>query len=174
MKFFRSVVTILASLIVLLLIVNKVCSKYPDYILFKSGISKSDIVLQMNKSIYYNVYLYESIDNSLKYIVIGKANSSDYGYTVKQNETLPMNNSYNLIHSAYSDVAEGGTPVPKSVLAGYIDTDKIKNPQFLLQGGDSIIPTLTSHKGNILYFIHDVGYPIEGRTSEMLKVKSSD
>ncbi|QNU66741.1 hypothetical protein EHE19_018180 [Ruminiclostridium herbifermentans] len=83
-----------------------------------------------------------------------------------------MNTSYNFLYSAYSEIAEGGTPVSKSVLAGYVDTDKIQNLQFLLHGRDSITPSLTSYKGNILFFIHDVGYAIEGKTSEMLKLKS--
>jgi hypothetical protein len=105
-----------------------------------------------------------------------KKNSGDSDYIVRQNETLSMNDSYSFIYSNYPHISKGGTPNSNCVLAGYVDIKKIKNPQFFIEGTNMVTPTMskTSDDGTKLYFIHDTGQALQGKASDMLKVKSSN
>jgi hypothetical protein len=174
MKKIRNILVIAVTLLILLFIANKASLKYPDYVLLKNGVFKSDIILEMKKSIYYNSYLYKGKDNTVKYIVIGKNNSGDYAYKVLKDEELPINAPYNYIYSIYPDVATGGIPKNKCVLAGYVNLNKIKKPQFLIKGINTITPTLYKSKGDILYFIYDSGMTLQGNTASVLIVKNDD
>ncbi len=175
MRRLRITLFIIISLVLLLAAANKVCERSPDYILFRNGVLPRDVILKTNNNTYYNGYIYRD-KNSLKFIVIGKNNSSDYSYTVKQKEVLQMKDSYGFIYSDCPEVGSGGLPQSKGILVGYVNTVEIPKPEFLLAGIDIITPTLstTSEDGSMLYFIHDAGYTLHGKTSVMLKVKSKD
>ena len=105
MKIFARIIIATLALVSLIFLLDRYCIRYPEYVLHKKGISKSDILLTENKDD-FNIYLYKKDKNKIGLINLFKQTSQSKEWKVYTNEIEKMDKSV-ILTTHYGFVANG-------------------------------------------------------------------
>jgi hypothetical protein len=166
-----SIITIIIASIIII-VGDKIARCFPEYVLFKSGINHSDVILSMDRE-GSKIYLFRN--NSKGQTKIGlirlcKFNSDALEWKVYSLETQELSNKNIFLWSYYSTVVNG-RPAVNSIMAGCVYTNN--NKDFKLQHEKDIPfkPLMVKEDSNgAMFFLHDFGYWVTKNGSSHISV----
>lgn len=155
MKIFIRIIIVALALVSLIFLFDRYCIRYPEYVLYKKGISKSDILLTKNKD-NFNIYLYKKDKNNIGLINLFKETSQSKEWKTYTNQIENINKS--VILTTYYSFVVNGKPEVASIIAGSTITKNSKDIKIRIDD-KLVIPTITKNEDNgIIYFFIDLGY----------------
>lgn len=175
MKKVIGILGLIIGIVVITLVLNSICARFPQYVLLKMGIKQSDIILEYTVQPLQKFYLYKKNikgEKSIGIIKLTKESVDSHKWVIRDDRSQQisvLDDEKCIFLTEFSKVIDG-KPIGNSLLSGYKSLDKPIESNNL----DSIFeikPTLVKIEDNILYFIIDLKEHIEDNNAVKIFVE---
>lgn len=117
----------IVGILTIIFIIDMFCLRFPEYVLFKNGIEKSNIILTCNGDTDFKIYLYKkkvNNQNRIGLINLFKTKPQSKKWKIYYHEKQPLLKDDIIFMTHYSTAVQG-KPEVVTVIGGYTSTDNV-------------------------------------------------